>query len=117
MMKKQAYLILELIQKFSRKEQKRFQQMVSAPFFNSDEKLLALLEIIIGHCTKHFDKDFNLAIAYNQLYNSKLRKLKTKQTHLMYSKMSLLLNLAQQFLMWQNLADKPAFKKTKKQKV
>jgi len=47
MMKKQAYLILELLQRFSRKEQKRFQQMVSAPFFNSDEKLLELLEAII----------------------------------------------------------------------
>jgi len=112
-MKKQIYLILELLQSFSKKEQKQFQQMVASPFFNSDEKVIEMLKILIEHCTKHFEGvffDFSLIIAYNQLFNSKLEKLSTKQTNLMYSKMSLLLGLGQRFLILQTLQEKAATK-------
>jgi len=104
-MKKHTYLIIELLQSFSKKELKRFQQMVAAPFLNSDDKLVELLEILITHCIKYFEQNFDLTIAYNQLFHTKFKKLDTKQTNLIHSKMSLLLGLAQQFLMLQTLQD------------
>jgi len=42
--------------------------------------------------------DFNLTETYNQMFNSKSKKLDAKQTNLVHLKMSLLLGLGQQFL-------------------
>jgi len=49
LMKKQTYLIVELLRSFSEKEQKRFKQLVISPFFNSDEKVVELLGLILAY--------------------------------------------------------------------
>jgi len=109
-MKKQTYLIFELLQSFSKKEQKRFKQLVSSPFFNSDEKLLDLLDSLLEQLNQNNSKSFDLAIAHNKLFGVALNQLNDGQKNWLYSKMSLLLGLAQQFLMLQNLEHKSVFK-------
>lgn len=109
-MKKQAYLILELLQSFSRKDQKRFKQLVSSNFFNSDKKILDLLNLLLDQLKKGNLKAINLALLHNKLFNANLKSLNAQQKSLTYSKMSLLMSLAQQFITLQNLDNNPTFK-------
>jgi len=102
-----VYYVVELLKSFTNKELKDLQAIANCSYFNTEKKIIRLLNFLIEEL-KYGEilSENNLASIYNTLYDTKLRSLNTKERSKVYGKMSLLYDLVQQFLMIDALQEK-----------
>ncbi len=105
-MKKNGYLLLELLQNFDKNEKKRFQKFVAASFFGAGEAVANLLDVLLKHLKKGKVEQLSLALIYGELFGIEVKHLTDLQHNWLYVKMSLLLKYAKQFLMIDYLLEK-----------
>jgi len=107
-MKKNGYLLLELLQNFDKNEKRRFKKFVASSFFGAGEAVANLLDVLVMHINKGSVEQLNLALIYGELFKIEVKYLTDLQHNWLYVKMSLLLKLAKQFLMIEYLMKEKA---------
>lgn len=98
-MNKGSYFVIELLQRFGKKELKDLQALANCSYFNTERKVSLLLNILIKKIKdKAYLTEDSLVAVYNKLYQVNLVVLNKRQLNNIHAKMSLLHNLVQQFL-------------------
>jgi len=98
---KKSYLIIELLQSFTEKEWKGFEQYLSCGFINTNEKLIILLKLLRKEMHRFDSADQFLKLMHEKLFGVKLNNsiyLTERQKNNVQAKISILLKLAQDFL-------------------
>lgn len=100
--KKSPYLVIELLESFSKKELDSLKRFSISPYFNTDRYVIKLLEVLIK---KILHKSIDNNIMHFRIYNNVFidlpkakEALDKKQKALLNAKMSALTKLAERFL-------------------
>lgn len=112
-MNKGAYYVVELLKSLNKKEISRLQALSNTTYFNTEKKVVVLLDILLK--TIHDNKpkiEWSLLPVYNTLYHTQLSQLNKTQRSNLYSIMSSLHQLVQQFLTLEALQDNEKIKAT-----
>lgn len=103
-MNKGSYFVIELLQRFDKKELKDLQVLANCSYFNTERKVFLLLNILIKKIKdKAYLTEDSLVTVYNELYQVNLVVLNKRQLNNIHAKMSLLHNLVQQFMCLESL--------------
>lgn len=109
---KQQFLLLELLEKFTKKELKGLQHFVSCRYFNTDQYVVKLLEVLENEVIGK--KKMNKAVQtrmYVQIFGESVgADLDKKEKAVFNAKMNALTRLAERFLMVEGLEEKEAYK-------
>lgn len=101
------FLCIELLESFSKKELKQFNQFISSPYFNTDIKLIQLFELIIKEV---LNKAFTEALqykVYSKVFDEKNENiLDKKEKKILRTKLSKLNQLLHQFMVTERLKKK-----------
>ncbi len=105
-------ILIELLSSFSKIELSKFKRFIAADYFNTDERVMKLLEVIHEKILlpKQFD-EFPEQEIYQCVFGKPSRAvsaLNASQKALFVAKMSLLMNLAKKFLAVEAMKEKPA---------
>ena len=110
--KTKKYFLIELLNSFSTNEINRFSRFVASPYFNTDQWVTKLLEVlqqqVLGKC--FFDESAQAKV-YQTLFSNfthSEKLLGKEQKKLLGAKMSVLTKLAKRFLTIEALATTPA---------
>ncbi len=104
------FLLINLLQSFTKPEIDRFIRFVRSPYFNTDQRIITLLENLSNHIlSKNLFNDGVQMKLYQVVFGDKgLEKvLKEPQKKLLRAKMSVLTKLAQRFLTIEALDETP----------
>lgn len=95
------FLLVELLESFSKKEIKGLRQVINCDYFNKDKQVINLLEVMIKKVIGKSKSNIQIqCILFNQVFDEtfKNKELTKKQKSLLSAKMSLLTKLSKQFL-------------------
>jgi len=109
---KQQFLLIDLLENFSKKELKGLRHFASCRYFNTDQYVVKLLEILINEVLGK--KKINEAVqtqVYAQVFGGSTdASLNKKEKATFNAKMNALTRLAERFLMAEGLEEKEAYK-------
>jgi len=110
---KQPFLLLELLENFSKKELKGLQYFVACRYFNTDKYVVKLLETIVNEVIGK--KVMSATVVQKRMYIKVFGKpaseeLLKKEKDTFNAKMNALTRLAERFLMAESLEEKEAYK-------
>lgn len=110
---KQSFLLLELLENFSKKELKGLQHFVTCRYFNTDKYVIKLLETLVNEVIGK--KVMSATVVQKRMYvkvfgKSASEDLLKKEKDTFNAKMNALTRLAERFLMAESLEEKEAYK-------
>jgi len=95
------FLLVELLESFSKKEIKGLRQLINCDYFNKDKQVINLLEILIKKVIGKNKSNIQIQCTlFNQVFDETFKntELTKKQKSLLSAKMSILTKLSKQFL-------------------
>ncbi len=109
---KQPFLVLELLENFSKKELKGLRHFVACRYFNTDKYVVKLFEIIINEVIgKEKMNEAVQTYVYVQVFGKVIgTNLNKKEKATFNAKMNALTRLAERFLIAEGLEEKEAYK-------
>ncbi len=110
--KARPFLLIELLNTFSKRELEHFSSFVNCTYFNTDKYAMALLDVLIKQVIHQTDFDQAVqCIVFKSIFPEKAAPksaLDIQQKSLLLAKMNLLMRLAEQFLCNESLKNNAA---------
>jgi len=109
---KQQFLLIELLENFSKKELKGLRHFVSCRYFNTDQYVVNMLEVLVNAVIgkKKMDETVRKYVHVQVFGKSADRNLGKKEKATFNAKMNALTRLAERFLIAEALEKKEAYK-------